>query len=163
MSKTWLKEAFDTLPEGLNEYIDTPIPTMQAGIWPIEDVDTAILMQGILAFNLNTILKAFEGLNPIKVFMHLAQHNEVLQLLGGTAVQYLGIPEIVNAYPLMIPGEIIQDDILYGPGTYNAGIVYDPETLMSTITFDTFEQDPSTPENCWYLTVKSIKYLVYKP
>lgn len=89
MSKKLLQDVFDLLPDGLAGYLDTPIPTMQSGVWPISDVDTAIIMQGILAFNINEILRQFEGLHLIQIFMHLAQHNEVLQLLGGTAIQYL--------------------------------------------------------------------------
>ena len=136
---------------------------MQSGIWPIDDVDTAIIMQGILAFNLNTILQAFEGLHVIKIFMHIAQHNEVLQLLGGTALKYVGFGNDIKLYPLEIVGEIIQNDIQYGPGTYGANIDYNIETGISTITFETSEQDSSTPDNFWYLTIKGIQYLIYKP
>ena len=89
MSKQMLQDAFDFLPEGLSEFLNTPIPEMEAGIWPIDDVDTAIIMQGILAYNLNMILSAFEGLHLIKIFMHIAQHNEVLQMLGGTSLKFL--------------------------------------------------------------------------
>lgn len=114
MSKQVLQEAFDFLPEGLAEFLDTPIPSIGSITSP-STVDEAIMAQGQLAKNINDILKAFEGLHLIKIFMHLAQHNEVLQLIGGATVQYLWAN---SDFTIIEPNE----NVSYAPGENTVSI-----------------------------------------
>jgi len=84
-SKTdMLQEVLTDLPEGVRNFLETPIPTLTATTAPT-DVDSAIIAQGILAHNLNTIFQAFEGLTLAAIPMYIGQLNTVNQgiLLAG--------------------------------------------------------------------------------
>ena len=76
--------ALDTdLPDGVKNFITTPIPTLTAAT----DQETA---QDVLAMNLNTILKSFEGFTPVAALLHLGQRNKTLQNLLLSALLYVG-------------------------------------------------------------------------
>jgi len=61
-----LAEILTDLPAGIQDHIETAIPTLTATSAPT-DTDSAILAQGVLAHNLNQIFQAFEGLPLVAV------------------------------------------------------------------------------------------------
>lgn len=77
-------DALNTTPDGIDAFLETPIPTVAAFAMPT-DVDSSIIAQGKLAYNINEILRAFGGLTPIELLLRIGQHNSVLQgaLLAG--------------------------------------------------------------------------------
>lgn len=87
MPKNDLQEALDYIPLGKFNF-NTTIPPLEETLLPV-DVDEAVLVQGILAHNINCILKQFEGFPPLVMLARLGQHNEALQLMAAASVQYL--------------------------------------------------------------------------
>lgn len=83
-SKELLIEALNSTPDGIDAFLETGIPALLT-IGEPTTVDAAIIAQGQLAYNLNLVLKAFEGLTPIELLLRIGQHNSVLQgaLLAG--------------------------------------------------------------------------------
>ncbi|MDY0094828.1 MAG: hypothetical protein RBT80_19205 [Candidatus Vecturithrix sp.] len=86
MPKTSLKDALDYMPLGAFDFYTT-IPILDTTTLPT-DVDEAIITQGILAHNINEILRQFEGFPPLVMLARLGQHNEALQLMAAASVQY---------------------------------------------------------------------------
>lgn len=86
--KTDFIQDFRATPEGIATFLETEIPTLAAISTPV-DVDAAIIAQGVLAMNLNLILKAFEGLTPIELILRIGQHNSVLESAMLAGLEYL--------------------------------------------------------------------------
>ena len=76
--------ALNTTPDGIDEFLETPIPTVDSFTKPT-DIDSSIIAQGVLAYNINEILRAFGGLTIVELLLRIGQHNSVLQgaLLAG--------------------------------------------------------------------------------
>lgn len=91
MTKQDIKDALFELPAGLGEHINKEIPVLETISMPT-DVDSAIVAQGILAYNINLILKEFEGLYLLRVFLHIGQHNTALQALAALSMQIFETP-----------------------------------------------------------------------
>lgn len=106
-------QALKTLPEDTQEYLEVPIPTMQAGVWPIEDTETAIIMQGILAYNLNVILTVFAGLRPLEILLRIGQFNPSIIGLYLSALEVLNTDEL-HTMEILAP----TDGASLDPGDY---------------------------------------------
>lgn len=79
--------ALNTTPEGIDDFLETPIPVV-ASISNPTDVDGAIVAQGQLAYNINEILRAFGGLTIVELLLRIGQHNSVLQGALLAALEY---------------------------------------------------------------------------
>lgn len=92
--------AINYTPDGINSKLNTGIPALDATTLPT-DVDSAILTQGILAHNINQILKAFEGLTPVELLLRIGQKSPALQGAFLSGLEFVGnIGEIDFVEPL---------------------------------------------------------------
>jgi hypothetical protein len=82
-------EALNDTPDGIKSFLEVPLPSL-AGIGVPSTVDEAIIAEGTLAANLNTILTAFVGLTPVELLLRIGQHNVVIQSMLLAAIQYIG-------------------------------------------------------------------------
>lgn len=81
-------DALQELPNGIKDFLTTPLPIFFVVGWP-EDVDAAIIAQGQLAANINMLLKTFEGLTPVELFLRIGQYNTVLRDMLLTGMEYV--------------------------------------------------------------------------
>lgn len=87
--KTTFIEALRTTPEGILDFLATPLPTPPTISAPA-DVDAAIIANGICAKYVLDLFTPFAGLTPIELLLRIGQHNNVLEagLLAG--LEYIG-------------------------------------------------------------------------
>jgi len=85
----FVSEFFTDLPEGVRDFVNTEIPALQPTSSP-SDVDGAIIAQGILAHNLNEILRAFQGMTLAAIPLYIGQLNTVNQGLLCAALEFVG-------------------------------------------------------------------------
>lgn len=85
----FLDQIVADLPAGIKDHLETPIPAFVATTSPT-DVDSAIIVQGILAHNLNEVGRAFEGLTLAAIPMYIAQLNTVNQGMLLSALEFIG-------------------------------------------------------------------------
>jgi len=111
LKQTFL-EAVRLTPEGIENFLTTPIPTL-AEISQPSDVDSAIIANGVLAYNLNLIFKAFEGLTPVELFLRIGQHNSVLESAMIAGMEYIqGSDSAENGITITAP----ESGVSYSPG-----------------------------------------------
>lgn len=103
-------QALDEVPEGLTGFTTKVIPSLESFSSP-SDVDAAIIAQGKLAYNLNLILKEFEGMTPIELFLRIGQRNTVVKALLLAALQYVSQTEL-HDFNVSLP----QSGIVHTPG-----------------------------------------------
>lgn len=78
-SKQQLIEAFRLMPEGIQEFLETPIPEPPT-IGTPGDVDSAIVASGIASKYICDLFQPFAGLTPIELLTRIGQHNSVLEI-----------------------------------------------------------------------------------
>jgi hypothetical protein len=78
----------DMLPDGVKNFAETAIPELLS-ITALSTVDEAIIAQGILAYNLNLILKQFEGFTLIDLILHIGQKNAVNKAIMLASLEYV--------------------------------------------------------------------------
>ena len=88
--------ALRNTPDGIAGFTTTVIPTLTEIATPTT-VDEAIIVQGVLAANLNLILKMFEGLTPVELLLRIGQHSNVAEALLLSGLEYLAETEGDNA------------------------------------------------------------------
>lgn len=88
-SKQQLIEAFRLLPDGIQEFLDTPFPEVQTISTPA-DVDAGIIASGVLSKVLLDWLAPFAGLTPIELLTRIGQHNSVLEIAMLAGIEYMG-------------------------------------------------------------------------
>lgn len=119
-------EALRQTPDGINGFLSTPIPTLEATSNPTT-TDDAIITQGILAHNLNLIFKTMEGLTPIELLLRIGQHSNVAEVIALSGLEYLG-SEQGQDFKILEP----TDDGSYAPGDIR--IVVKGKGNISTVT-----------------------------
>ena len=90
-----LLTALQHCPEGVQDFISVPIPDLTATTLP-NDIDSAIITQGVLAHNLNSIFMEFVGLTPIQVLLRIGQHNSTLQAALLAGLEYVATQEVYD-------------------------------------------------------------------
>jgi hypothetical protein len=100
--KTTFIEALRTTPEGILDFLATPIPTPPTVATPA-DVDAAIIANGICAQYILDLFQPFAGLTPIELMLRIGQHNNVLEagLLAG--LEYIGETETQQDLEIIAP------------------------------------------------------------
>ena len=93
---------------GIDDFIDTPIPVLTE-ITTSFDADNPTRNNEILAYNVNKILRAFQGLTPIELILRIGQKNETMQAMLLAALEYVGGGE--NSLTVISP---IADGEYYG-------------------------------------------------
>ena len=93
--KKQLIEALQILPEGVAEFLDKKIPELQTFEEPTSE-ESAVLAQGILAYNLNKILIEFSGFTPLPFLLRAGQHNPVYQGILLASLQAFAKPSAVQ-------------------------------------------------------------------
>lgn len=76
------------LPKAVADFLDKQIPTLQEIAWPTTE-EAANIATGQLSYNLNLILKQFEGLTPLPVLLRAGQHNPVFQGILLSMLEYV--------------------------------------------------------------------------
>lgn len=90
--KSTFIESLRQTPEGINAFLNTAIPPLEATTKPTT-VDDAQITQGILAHNFNLILKPLEGLTPIELLLRIGQHSNVAEAMLFSGLEYIEDPE----------------------------------------------------------------------
>lgn len=130
-------QALDEVPGGIANFTETAIPTL-ATISDPSDVDSAIIAQGKLAYNLNLILKEFEGMTPIELFLRIGQRNTVVKALLLAALQYVSQTEL-HDFNILLP----ESGIVHTPGQ----IDFTAEVTTGLDDLTAFYVDVTGPEN----------------
>jgi len=86
--KTDFAEALRTTPDGISAFLETEIPEFSEIALPTTEAE-AIIAQGILAYNVNLLLKAFEGLTIVELLLRIGQHNNVAEAMLFSGLEYL--------------------------------------------------------------------------
>ena len=105
-----LKQAFiDALaetPAGIADFLTTPIPEFQDISFP-QDKDGAIIANGQLAANVNTLLQAFSGLTLVELLLRIGQHNPVPQGILLALLEYVeGAQDTKMTFIAPVPGGV---------------------------------------------------------
>lgn len=87
-AKTDFVTALQTLPDELKEYLSKTIPALQVIPLPTDE-KTATVAQGILAYNINLILKQYEGLPLLPMLLRAGQLNPVFQGILLASLEYI--------------------------------------------------------------------------
>lgn len=105
-------EAVRLTPEGIQEFLTTPIPDPPSITTPA-DVDAAIVANGIAAKYICDLLGAFAGLTPIELLLRIGQHNNVLESAMLAGLEYIeGADSDENDIEVLEP----QNGVSYTPG-----------------------------------------------
>lgn len=99
-----LAEVETDLPDGIKNFLETVIPTLTATTAPTDEA-SSIIVQGILAHNLNTILKAFEGLTLAAIPLYIGQLNTVNQGLLCASLEVIEDTTTENGFEIINPKE----------------------------------------------------------
>ena len=123
------------LPNGLFEFLDKPIPEIEAIASP-STVEDAQIAMGKLSANINTIMEAFVGLKPVQLQLRLSQyHPSIIGMLCG------GLEFIGGGGTIQI---VAPKDGSMHPGYFDAWLIEaseDFESVSVTCGDDTFELD----------------------
>jgi hypothetical protein len=94
-------DSLDELSGALNECLGMHIPVVEDFAYP-DTVDESIVAQGRLAWNINLILKEFQGLPVVRLLLHIGQYNTVLRsaLLAGLEFTGMGKHTFTIAQPM---------------------------------------------------------------
>lgn len=71
-----LRDIDDDFPQNLKNKMSVVIPTIQSVAWP-SNLEDAIIAQGQVAVNVNTIMQAFAGIPVIELLLYIGQKNRV--------------------------------------------------------------------------------------
>lgn len=130
-------EAIRKTPDGIDGFLATAIPTLTATTLPT-DTDSAILVQGILAHNLNTILCLYSGLTPIELLLRIGQHSNVSEAILLSGLEFIGDSQAQKEFTIKEPVE----DYEYAPGDIR--VIVKAKTKPLTVKAST--DNPETPE-----------------
>jgi hypothetical protein len=87
-SKGQLIDAFRLMPEGIQDFLDTPIPEPPTISTP-GDVDSAIIASGIASKYICDLFGPFAGFTPIEMLARIGQHNSVLEIAMLAGLEYV--------------------------------------------------------------------------
>jgi len=91
-AKQALIDALNSTVPGIDDFIGTPIPELEE-ITSTFDADNPTQNNEILAYNVNKILKTFEGLIPVELILRIGQKNETIQAMLLAGLEYIGAGE----------------------------------------------------------------------
>jgi hypothetical protein len=105
-------EAVRLTPDGIQDFLETPIPTPPEISTPA-DVDAAIIASGVLSKYLLDVFTVFAGLTPVELLLRIGQHNSVLESAMLAGLEYLegsdsGEQDLIIESP--------EDGVAYAPG-----------------------------------------------
>jgi hypothetical protein len=105
-------EAVRLTPDGIQDFLETPIPAAPTISTPA-DVDAAIIASGVLSKFLLDLFAPFEGLTPIELLLRIGQHNNVLESAMLAGLEYIeGADPDSNVITILEP----EDGLSYTPG-----------------------------------------------
>jgi len=81
-------EAVRLTPDGINDFLETPIPAAPT-IGTPTDKDSAIIANGVLSKFLLDLFAPFAGLTPVELLLRIGQHNSVLESAMIAGLEYL--------------------------------------------------------------------------
>jgi hypothetical protein len=105
-------EAVRLLPDGIQEFLDAPLPEPPTISTPA-DVDAGIIASGVLSKYLLDVFAPFAGLTPVELLTRIGQHNSVLESAMLAGLEYIeGADPGESNLTIVEP----QDGISYTPG-----------------------------------------------
>lgn len=105
-------EALRLTPDGIHDFLETPIPIVPTVSTPA-DVDSAIIANGVCAKFILDLFAPFAGLTPVELLLRIGQHNNVLESAMLAGLEYIeGTDPAEYDLTILEP----QDGISYTPG-----------------------------------------------
>lgn len=104
-------EALRMTPDGIAEFLTTPIPTPPAISQP-STTDDAIIAQGVLSYYFLEFFGAFAGVTPVELFLRIGQHDSVGEGMLLAGLEYLGESQTQRDFTVEEPVE----GTTYAPG-----------------------------------------------
>lgn len=93
-------DGLNASPSGVEQYLETPIPSPPA-CSPPEDVDAAIIANGLLSCYLLDVFRAFAGLTPVEMLLRIGQRSNTAQALLMSALEYVqAVSDFVVVAPI---------------------------------------------------------------
>jgi hypothetical protein len=130
--KDQLITALRATPAGIAEFLQTPLPEPPACSLP-SDVDAAIIANGICAYFVLEMFRAFAGLTPVEVLLRIGQHNSVMETMTLAGLEYLA-DSSAEAYQVTIQAPTAGGT--YWPGLlriHAAGVNGTPSAMYAVI------------------------------
>lgn len=90
------------VPDGLQAFLTTAIPLAPMVATPTT-VDSAIIVQGVLAAFLLDVFRPFGGLTPVELLLRIGQHNSVGESLLLTVLEYLEDANAQQDFKVVFP------------------------------------------------------------
>lgn len=95
-------EAVRLTPDGIQDFLETPIPTAPT-IGTPADVDAAIIANGVAAKYILDLFNAYAGYTPIEGILRIGQHNSVLESAMIAGLEYITETEEQNDIEILAP------------------------------------------------------------
>jgi hypothetical protein len=90
------------VPEGISDFLTTPIPSPPTISQPAT-VDNAIIVQGVLSYYILELFRPFSGLTPVELLLRIGQHNSVVEAMLLAGLEYLTDSDAQNDFKFILP------------------------------------------------------------